>query len=197
MDQANNINLQVLNHKYYNQKAGSDNDYSVCVMLNQGEKHFLFTGDLEEEGEISLVQSNSLPQVDLYKAGHHGSKTSSTMELLSEVRPKVVCVCCCAGSAEYTDTPENQFPTKRFINNVSQFTTRVYVTTLYVGGEKEFESFNGNIVVMAKRDDSVVGVYCSNNTLELWETDWFKEHRLKICQELEEGEETLNSGWIS
>ncbi|MBQ7880731.1 MAG: MBL fold metallo-hydrolase, partial [Clostridia bacterium] len=71
LDETNDISLQVLNSYYYTNKAGTENDYSVCTMINQGDKHFIFTGDLEMDGEAYLVSMNTLPQVELYKAGHH------------------------------------------------------------------------------------------------------------------------------
>ena len=197
LDDVNDIDLQILDsHYYYNE--GHENDYSVCAMINQGEKHFIFTGDLEESGEAYLVSMNTLPQVDLYKAGHHGSKTSSSMTLLNVIKPKVVCVCCCAGSSEYTSNVANQFPTKQFINNISKFTTKVYVTTLCVDYDNDqFTSLNGNIVIMAKKEDVEVSVYCSNNTIVLKDTEWFKNNRLEMCQQTEQGKEPLHSSWIS
>ncbi len=197
LDDANNIDLQILDSYYYNNE-GHENDYSVCTMINQGDKHFIFTGDLEESGEAHLVSMNTLPQVDLYKAGHHGSKTSSSMTLLNVIKPKVVCVCCCAGSSEYTDNVANQFPTKQFINNISKFTTKVYVTTLCIDYDNDkFTSLNGNIVIMAKNEDVEVSVYCSNNTTVLKDTDWFKNNRLEMCQQTEQGKEPLHSSWLS
>ncbi len=198
LDETNDITLQVLDSYYYTNKAGTENDYSVCTMINQGEKKFIFTGNLEIEGEEYLVSMNTLSQVELYKAGHHGSKTSSSMTLLNVIRPKIVCVCCCAGSSEYTKTAANQFPTKEFINNVSQFTTQVYVTTLCIDYDKGlFEAFNGNIVVMAKREDIEMSVYCSNNTILLKDSDWFKVNRLEMCKQAETGKQVLHSSWYS
>ena len=196
LDTTNNISLQVLNSYYYTNTAHTENDYSVCTMLNQGDKHFLFTGDLEADGEEELVKLNNLPEkVELYKAGHHGSKTSSTMPLLEVIQPKIVCVCCCAGSSEYTKTEANQFPTVEFINNISQFTTDVYVTTLSVDYKNDvFTSFNGNIVVMAKKDDTAPSVYCSNNTTKLKDTDWFKTNRLELCKQFTK--QPLHSSWL-
>ena len=52
----------------------------------------------EIDGEESLIEKNDLPKVALYKAGHHGSKTSSSAALLEVIKPDMVCVCCCAGS---------------------------------------------------------------------------------------------------
>ena len=113
---------------------------------------------------------------DLYKAGHHGSKTSSTEDLMGLVKPKVVCVCCCAGSPEYTKTANNQFPTQRFIDTISKYTECVYVTTLCVDyANDEFTSFNGNIVYSAKSDK--YNVNCSNNNVVLKDSEWFKNNR--------------------
>ena len=86
-------------------------------------------------------------------------------------------VCCCAGSTEYTKTEENTFPTQQFINRISLYTTKVFVTTLCVDYDKgEFTSFNGNIVFWTKVNE-IVNVDCSNNEIVLKDTDWFKENR--------------------
>lgn len=176
LDSANDISFQILYQEFYVEKASSENDYSVCVMFSHGERNFLFTGDLEEDGEISLVENNELPEVYLYKAGHHGSKTSSSDALLDVISPQVVCVCCCAGSSEYTDTKDNQFPTQEFINRVAKHTDKIYVTTLCVDYKNdEFTSFNGNIVITSTQ--TTIGVNCSNNNTILKDTDWFKENR--------------------
>ena len=170
------ITLKILNSYYYNNKATTENDYSVCSLISYGSKNFLFTGDLEEKGEEQLVVLNELPRVDLYKAGHHGSKTSSSETLMRVVQPKTVCVCCCAGSPEYTKTAENQFPTQIFINNVAKYTKEIYVTSLCIDYSKdEFTSFNGNIVYLC--NDSGYNVKCSNNNTILKESEWFKKNR--------------------
>ena len=171
------INFEILNQKYYYEKSSDENNYSVCMMLNYGANHFLFTGDLEKEGEESLVELNNLPHCKVFKGGHHGSKTSSNEALLSKITPDVVCVCCCAGSSEYTDNVDNMFPTQDFINRVAKYTNRVYVTTLakYEIATKNgheypkvngFESMNGNIVVTLDKDGNVATT-CSNNDIIL------------------------------
>ena len=107
---TNSISFEILDQRYYYEKSSDENNYSVCMMLNYGDNHFLFTGDLEKEGEESLVEKNDLPHCKVFKGGHHGSKTSSNEVLLSKITPEVVCVCCCAGSSEYTDNVDNMFP---------------------------------------------------------------------------------------
>lgn len=177
LDEINDISFQILYQRYYEERASSENDYSVCVMFSHADRNFLFTGDLEEDGEQSLVDSNTLSAVYLYKAGHHGSKTSSSEALLEVIQPQVVCVCCCAGSSEYTDTKDNQFPTQDFINRVAQYTDAIYVTTLCIDYKNnEFESFNGNIVITSTT--SSIGVNCSNNNIKLKDSEWFKENRV-------------------
>ena len=168
--------LTVLDQKFYYEEAESENDYSVCVLITEGEDSFLFTGDLEKEGEESLVENNSLPAVSVYKAGHHGSKTSSHDVLLDVIKPKIVCVCCCAGSSEYTDKSENQFPTQDFIDRVSKHTEEVYVTTLCTDYDNdEYTSMNGNIVISYAFGSILVE--CSASDLKLKDSEWFKASR--------------------
>ena len=146
-------------------------------MINQGDRHFLFTGDLEEKGEKKLVEMNDLPKVVLYKAGHHGSKTSSSEELLSVISPEIVCVCCCAGSSEYTKISENMFPTQAFCDRVSVYTDKVYVTTVMVDDDNGiYESMNGDIVVRSTTEG--VSVTGSANSTPLKDTEWFKSNRV-------------------
>ncbi len=181
---TNQIQFEILDQKFYHEKASDENDHSVCLMLSYGDNHFLFTGDLEHDGEESLVERNELPHCKVFKGGHHGSKTSSNEILLSKITPEVVCVCCCAGSSEYTDNVDNMFPTQDFITRVAKYTERVYVTTLAkytIAKNKEgqeypkvngFESMNGNIVVTLNSNAEVI-VECSNNNTLLKDTAWF------------------------
>ena len=175
---GNDVYLEILYQKFYEETASTENDYSVCLMINQNnEKHYLFTGDLEKDGEKSLVDNNTLPIVDVYKAGHHGSSTSSTDYLLSVIKPKVVCICCCAGSSEYTSKPENQFPTQKFINNVTKYTKQIYVTSLCEDYKTaKFTSFNGNIVVYSNNNEQLI-IACSKSDVILTESEWFKKNR--------------------
>lgn len=175
---GSDIILQILYTKYYRELAHSENDYSVCFQIIQGQYKYLFTGDLEEDGEEDLVShaENNLSKVELYKAGHHGSKTSSSSTLLKVIEPEYVAVCCCAGSSEYTSTLNNQFPTQQFIDRVSIHTDKIYVTTLCIDyNSAKFESFNGNIVFCATGIKTFL--YCSNNLKKLRETEWFSKYR--------------------
>lgn len=64
------------------------NDASVSIVLTHGEHSFLLTGDLGMKYEPQLF-GNKLPhRVTVYKAGHHGSKTSSGVPLLTYTKPE-------------------------------------------------------------------------------------------------------------
>lgn len=73
--------------------TGSDlNNNSVVVRLIYDNVSFLFTGDLEEEGERHLLSSGVDLKSNILKVGHHGSSTSSTREFLREVSPGVAVI---------------------------------------------------------------------------------------------------------
>ncbi|MBO4251882.1 MAG: MBL fold metallo-hydrolase [Clostridia bacterium] len=176
-DLGKGYEFEILYNKYYWDEATTENDYSVCCMVQGGGNHFLFTGDLEKAGEEALAAQYKIDhpslaanfKVDLYKAGHHGSKTSSNEKFLEVFKPKICCVCCCAGG-------EYLFPKQEFIDRISVYTDKVYITTLYVDdANKKFKSFNGNIVVFANAEG--IGVQCSDNNTVLKDTAWFKANR--------------------
>ena len=189
-----NITMEVLEHKYYASKSSDENDHSVCVVINQklsndDSNHYLFTGDLEESGEKSLVQLNpDLPEMVLFKGGHHGSYTASNDVLLSKIKPQYVCICCCAGNVEYLkQAPQNlshSFPAQEMIDRVAKYTDRVYVTTRgFIRWDESknkyfndgYEPMNGNIVFSCVNGE--VTLNCSNNNLKLKDTEWFKNNR--------------------
>ena len=70
---------------------GSNNDSVVLYGKLLG-KNFLFTGDLEEEGEQQMIATYPNLPVDVLKAGHHGSKGSSSPEFLEHISPQVALI---------------------------------------------------------------------------------------------------------
>ncbi|MGO2939203.1 MAG: ComEC/Rec2 family competence protein [Pseudolactococcus laudensis] len=57
-------------------------------------KNFLFTGDLEEPGERELLAHYPTLAVDVLKAGHHGSKTSSSEPFVKAINPSIALISC-------------------------------------------------------------------------------------------------------
>lgn len=70
------------------------NNSSLSFRLLYGERSFYFSGDLEVEGEEKLVASDVDLMADVLKAGHHGSRTSSTEPLLDRVHPAWAVISC-------------------------------------------------------------------------------------------------------
>lgn len=67
--------------------TNSRNDDSLVLYGTIGEHTWLFTGDLEEEGERQLIQRYPTLTVDLLKVGHHGSQTSTQDFFLETIQP--------------------------------------------------------------------------------------------------------------
>ncbi|HEM5493983.1 DNA internalization-related competence protein ComEC/Rec2 [Streptococcus suis] len=69
---------------------GGNND-SIVLYGRLLKTNFLFTGDLEQ-GELDLIESYPNLPVDVFKAGHHGSKGSSYPEFLDHIEAKIALV---------------------------------------------------------------------------------------------------------
>ena len=65
------------------------NNRSVITRIDYRAKSYLFCGDIESEGEEHLLRHYpDQLKADYLKVGHHGSKTSSSLEFLKAVRPR-------------------------------------------------------------------------------------------------------------
>ena len=75
------------------------NDNSVVLKLTYGEFSALLTGDMQEKNEVRLVSENATAlDANVLKAGHHGSRTSSSSAFLNAVTPEVVIISLGAGN---------------------------------------------------------------------------------------------------
>ena len=100
----------------------------------------LFTGDIEEIAERELIkkyESSSILRSTVLKVGHHGSKTSSTKELLEKVKPKIALI----GVGE-----NNNFghPNSEVLNRLNSLNCKIYRTDL-----------NGEIVLTIDKNSKV------------------------------------------
>ena len=161
------ITLNILYQDYYEQSTGNENNYSVCTMISYGEKHFLFTGDLEAAGEASLLANNNLPVCELFKSGHHGSNTANSSALLAKIQPKKMIITCCCGD-------KHGFPHQETIDTIALYTAEVYVPTMAT--EEGYALLNGNITVVC--NGIATTVTGSNNSILFKDTDWFKANRV-------------------
>ena len=78
-----NNKLHFLNNKDY----GNENDNSTVIYTELDNYNFLFMGDTGVEVEEDLIEKYNLQDIDFFKVGHHGSRTSSSKEFIDEINP--------------------------------------------------------------------------------------------------------------
>lgn len=88
---ASNITVGDLNFKFISptKTYGKINDTSLVVKMTFENNSFLFTGDISENVEKTLINSNEELNCDVLKVAHHGSKTSSSQTFIDAVSPLV------------------------------------------------------------------------------------------------------------
>ena len=74
--------------RIYHEDYGNENDNSSVIYTELDNHKFLFVGDAGVEVEKDLIEKYNLKDIDILKFGHHGSKTSSSKELIEEIKPK-------------------------------------------------------------------------------------------------------------
>ena len=67
---------------------GEDNEIGLSVLASAGEQALLITGDMDQATEQTLMETYDLPDLDVLVAGHHGSKYSTSEELLEALTPE-------------------------------------------------------------------------------------------------------------
>lgn len=76
------------------QQADMDgsNDTSIATILPLGDKMLLNLGDLSAKADELLLQHYPQLQADMVKLGHHGSKHSTSDQLLAQLSPKIALI---------------------------------------------------------------------------------------------------------
>lgn len=101
--------MTALAPRYLDGTAAADpissiNDNSLVVLVAFAGRSVLFTGDIEEEGEALLVERyGAALRADVVKVPHHGSRTSSTADLVAATAPAWAVISC--GVANRFDFP--------------------------------------------------------------------------------------------
>ncbi|MBA7571078.1 hypothetical protein ES708_12834 [subsurface metagenome] len=69
--------------------SGTTNNNSIILSLSYGQVDFLFTGDAEQEAEVSMLTAGLVQDIEVLKVGHHGSKTASSPNFLNAAKPEI------------------------------------------------------------------------------------------------------------
>lgn len=75
----------------FKEGKGANQD-SMVLYQKIGNCRFLFTGDLDQAGELKVIDRYSNLKVDVLKVGHHGSKTSSNPQFVDQIAPKLAII---------------------------------------------------------------------------------------------------------
>lgn len=118
------------------------NDYGIVTLLNVGFKKILFVGDVGKNVEDKLV---TLPNVDVLKVSHHGSKFSSTDNFLNAVNPQVAVI----------EVGKNSYghPSKEVISRLSSIGAQIFRTDIDGTIELSF-------------DEEIINIFSFKNSME-------------------------------
>ena len=86
--------FKVDNLNIYKDLWEDENDKSLVLKFELGDTSFLIMGDAPSKIEEQIIKDNPTLDIDILKVGHHGSKTSSSLEFLKVVTPKEAIISC-------------------------------------------------------------------------------------------------------
>lgn len=165
------------------QSHDDENNNSIALLLSHGENTFLFTGDAGEEEEQDLAEGDLSILADVYKVGHHGSKTSTAQDILEKISPAYAVISC--GEDNAYGHPHAETLNKLREMDVQVFRTDEQGTILAVSDGKEItwncspshtwkagepgeiqmpgQTGNGEKAVMCPKEGAITYV-CNRNT---------------------------------
>ena len=126
--ELDNLTFDIL-HPGENVEEYDLNEVSIVAHLKYDQISFIFTGDIEETEEREIKEADFNINSTILKAGHHGSKTSTTDLFLEAVSPEVAVI---------TVGEDNKFghPALEVIDRLLENNIEIYRTDL-----------NGDIVI--------------------------------------------------
>ena len=71
---------------------GGANEAGLSALCSSGDFDLLLTGDMNDIVEQRLIKYKDLPDIELLVVGHHGSKNSTSEELLLATRPEIAVI---------------------------------------------------------------------------------------------------------
>ncbi len=82
-----------------NDTYNAPNDSSIALLLKNGKNRFLFTGDAEATAEMDILATDIDISADVYKVGHHGSRSSTSKRFFKTVKPDYAVISCGEGNS--------------------------------------------------------------------------------------------------
>ena len=127
--------LNISHNKFYflnTKEYDNENDNSNVIYTVFDGYKFMFMGDASSTVEKEIRAKYNLPDIDVLKVGHHGSKTSSSKEFINEIKPNYSII---------SVGKNNRYghPNKEVLDNLKK--SKIYRT-----------DFNGSILFKAKNN---------------------------------------------
>ncbi|WP_035322559.1 DNA internalization-related competence protein ComEC/Rec2 [Peribacillus kribbensis] len=118
------------------QQTENTNDASIVIYAEAGGLKWMFTGDLGKEGEASLIKRYPGLKADILKAGHHGSKTSSSEGFVAALQP---------GTAVISAGRKNRYghPNEETLEVLERHNIKIFRTDLNGAVTYRFHSSHG------------------------------------------------------
>ncbi len=96
-------NIEMAKRNYYfkigdaeflqlNSNLNDENDSSLVFLVVINLKKILLMGDASIKSEKDILSNYNLSNIDILKAGHHGSRTSSSEEFIKKISPKLILI---------------------------------------------------------------------------------------------------------
>ena len=86
--------IHLTNYNIYSENSDDDNEKSLVIGFTLMNKSFLVTGDADKGIERKIIKDHPDLRVDILKAGHHGSNTSSDEEFIKTIDPDEAVISC-------------------------------------------------------------------------------------------------------
>ncbi|XZF75038.1 DNA internalization-related competence protein ComEC/Rec2 [Bacillus sp. AL-1R] len=118
--------------------VGEENEGSIVLKAFIGGKNWLFSGDLDENGENRLLSKYHDLKADVLKIGHHGSKTSTSEQFIKAVMPQIGIISV-GGKNRYGH------PTHEVLERLKKYNVKILRTDELGAITYEFKSGQGTI----------------------------------------------------
>lgn len=86
--------------------GSTSNETGLCILFQAAECDILITGDRSKTGELQLMEQTELPDLEALIVGHHGSASSTGLDLLRATMPDVAVIS--VGKENYYGHPEDE-----------------------------------------------------------------------------------------
>ena len=118
--EALNVSLGCLELMLYPPLGAGDENERGLSILTMGEINALVTGDMNSSSERALLRFAAIPELDVLVVGHHGSRHSTSEELLAATTPAVAVI----------PVGRNSFghPTDEVLGRLYQFGSTIFRT---------------------------------------------------------------------